>query len=190
MSPSFSQILKLCCVLLISSVSAAAIPMNSGEYVKRTSAADEQAYLDAHNSVRAQHGAVPLTWNDDAAAKAQQWANGCVFQHSGGTLGPYGGGFGRCNPLVVSEFIWPPENLAAGTGDFTIPDAVGAWTDEACASEPYIILSSERAMAREQLNMIQTTPSHPTSPRLFGNRQHKSDALVRAILFGFSSASF
>ncbi|KAJ7927651.1 PR-1-like protein [Mycena leptocephala] len=118
MHPSFSQILKLCCVLLLSSASTAAIPMNSGEFVKRTSPADEQAYLAAQNSVRAQHGAVPLTWSDDAAAKAQQWANGCVFQHSAGTLGPFG------------------ENLAAGTGDFTIQDAINAWTSEASQYDP------------------------------------------------------
>jgi hypothetical protein len=32
-----------------------------------------------------------LTWNDNLAAKAQQWANGCQFKHSGGTLGAFGG---------------------------------------------------------------------------------------------------
>ena len=56
-----------------------------------TSNGDIQAYLNAHNTVRAQHGAVALTWSDNLASKAQQWANGCVFKHSGGKLGPYGG---------------------------------------------------------------------------------------------------
>ncbi|KAJ6559795.1 CAP domain-containing protein [Mycena capillaripes] len=104
-------------VLLLLSVSAAAVPMDS-DVAKRTSAADEQAYLTGHNTVRAQHGAAALTWSDDLAAKAQQWANGCVFQHSGGTLGPFG------------------ENLAAGTGDFTIPAAIKAWTDEVSEYDP------------------------------------------------------
>ncbi|KAF8807576.1 PR-1-like protein, partial [Phlegmacium glaucopus] len=84
-----------------------------------TSSADIQAYLTAHNSVRAQHGAVPLTWSDTMASKAQQWANGCVFQHSGGTLGPYG------------------ENIAAGTGsDYDIAAAIKSWTDEVSQYNP------------------------------------------------------
>ena len=80
-----------------------------------TSASDIAAYLSGHNDVRAQHGAAPLTWNDNLAAKAQQWANGCVFQHSGGSLGPFG------------------ENLAAGTAsDYGIAAAIKSWTDEVC----------------------------------------------------------
>ncbi|KAJ3528656.1 hypothetical protein NM688_g7967 [Phlebia brevispora] len=51
--------------------------------------------------------------------KAQQWANGCVFQHSGGTLGPFG------------------ENLAAGTGSsYDIAAAVKSWTDEVSQYDP------------------------------------------------------
>ncbi|KAJ7926401.1 PR-1-like protein, partial [Mycena leptocephala] len=93
MHRSFSQILKLCCVFLLLSASTAAISMNTGEFVK--------TYLAAQNSVWAKHGV---------------WADGCVFQHSAGTLGPF------C------------ENLAAGTGDFTIQDAINAWTSEASAT--------------------------------------------------------
>jgi len=55
-----------------------------------------------------------LTWSNDAAVAAQKWANNCVFQHSGGTLGPFG------------------ENLAAGTGSsYGIPQALGSWAAEA-----------------------------------------------------------
>ncbi|KAH9937619.1 CAP domain-containing protein [Fomitopsis serialis] len=79
-----------------------------------TSQSDIDKYLDDHNTARSQHGAAALTWNDTLAVAAQQWANGCVFQHSGGTLGPYG------------------ENLAAGTGDsYGIDQAIKSWTDEA-----------------------------------------------------------
>ncbi|KAJ6463079.1 CAP domain-containing protein [Mycena vulgaris] len=115
-----SNIAKLSCTLLLSSLPLA-LSMPAGNIhgsVRRTSAADEQAYLDGHNSIRAQHGAAPLTWSDNAAAKAQQWANGCVNQHSGGTLGPFG------------------ENLAAATGDFSIAAAVKAWTDEVSEYNP------------------------------------------------------
>ncbi|KAF8922373.1 CAP domain-containing protein [Mucidula mucida] len=85
---------------------------NSGS----TSQSDIDAYLKGHNDVRAQHGASDLTWSDDLAAAAQQWANNCVFKHSGGTLGPYG------------------ENLAAGTGDYSIASVVWkATTQVGCA---------------------------------------------------------
>jgi pathogenesis-related protein 1 len=57
----------------------------------RTSSSDIDQYLSAHNTVREQHGAADLTWNDTLASAAQQWANGCIFEHSGGSLGPYGG---------------------------------------------------------------------------------------------------
>ncbi|KAJ7590312.1 PR-1-like protein [Mycena floridula] len=78
-----------------------------------TSADDIAAYLQSHNDARAQHGANPLSWSDDLASKAQSWADRCVFEHSGGSLGPFG------------------ENLAAGTGSFGIADAIQIWVDEA-----------------------------------------------------------
>lgn len=72
-------------------------PSSSG-----VSADDINAYLEAHNSARAQHGANPLTWSDDLSALAQQWANGCVFQHSMGKLGPYGG---KCLPSELISWL-------------------------------------------------------------------------------------
>ncbi|KAI5476035.1 hypothetical protein MNV49_000464 [Pseudohyphozyma bogoriensis] len=72
-----------------------------------------QAALTAHNSYRAQHGAVALTWNQELSNAAQTWANKCNFVHSQGALGPWG------------------ENLAATAGyATTITDAVKMWTDE------------------------------------------------------------
>ncbi|KAG9087399.1 kinesin motor protein cin8 [Ceratobasidium sp. 370] len=81
--------------------------------VPSSSSPDIAAYLDPHNAARAAHGAAPLTWSDELAAAAQRWANGCVFEHSGGKLGPYG------------------ENLAAGSGDYSPQSGVKAWVDEA-----------------------------------------------------------
>ncbi|OSX67641.1 hypothetical protein POSPLADRAFT_1127431 [Postia placenta MAD-698-R-SB12] len=78
-----------------------------------TSQSDIDQYLNDQNTVRAQHGASAFTWNNTLADAAQKWANGCVFQHSGGTLGPYG------------------ENLAAGTGSsYGISAAITSWTSE------------------------------------------------------------
>ncbi|KAG6878413.1 hypothetical protein C0993_007014 [Termitomyces sp. T159_Od127] len=84
-----------------------------------TGSSDIDAYLSAHNKVRAQHGAAPLTWSNNLASKAQTWANNCVFKHSGGSLGPFG------------------ENLAAGTGSsYGIPTAIKGWTDEVSEYDP------------------------------------------------------
>ncbi|TFK85742.1 PR-1-like protein [Polyporus arcularius HHB13444] len=86
---------------------------------KDTSDTDIAAYLFAHNSIRSQHGVGPLSWSDDLASKAQSWADNCVFQHSGGKLGPFG------------------ENLAAGTGsNYGIGPAVKSWTDEVSQYDP------------------------------------------------------
>ncbi|KAL5535348.1 hypothetical protein ACEPAF_3442 [Sanghuangporus sanghuang] len=80
---------------------------------------DVNEYLSSHNSIRAQHGASPLTWNNTLAAAAQKWSDGCVFQHSGGSVGPFG------------------ENLAAGTGDaYGITSAVTSWTNEVSEYNP------------------------------------------------------
>jgi uncharacterized protein YkwD len=78
------------------------------------SPADQKAYLDAHNGVRAKHDAVPLVWDNTLSEKAASWAHRCVFKHSGGTLGPYG------------------ENLAAGTR-VGAAKAVDMWNGEESA---------------------------------------------------------
>ncbi|EJD44100.1 PR-1-like protein, partial [Auricularia subglabra TFB-10046 SS5] len=81
---------------------------------------DAQAYLEAHNTARAQYHASPLTWSDELAALAKQWTAGCKFEHSGGSLdsAPYG------------------ENLAAGTGDYKPIDGVAGWVAEAPEYNP------------------------------------------------------
>ena len=77
------------------------------------SGGSEGEYLQWHNTARRQHDAADLTWSNTLASAAQSWAKGCVFEHSGGEVGPYG------------------ENLAAGSGsNYSIKDAVTAWTDE------------------------------------------------------------
>ncbi|KAJ7044656.1 CAP domain-containing protein [Mycena alexandri] len=66
------------------------------------------AYLAAHNSIRAGHGAVDLSWNKTLADAASSWASSCQLKHSDGTLldGPYG------------------ENIVAATGHFPIANAM------------------------------------------------------------------
>ncbi|EIW86554.1 PR-1-like protein [Coniophora puteana RWD-64-598 SS2] len=86
--------------------------------VRDPSPSDIQTYLDVHNAERAQHGANALVWNSTLSGAAQSWANGCVFQHSGGSLGPYG------------------ENLAAGTGSYSITDSINSWDSEESQYDP------------------------------------------------------
>ncbi|OAQ30104.1 PR-1-like protein [Linnemannia elongata AG-77] len=66
-----------------------------------------KSVLEAHNKLRALHGAPALTWNVDSAKFGDSWLQPCEFKHSGGKYG---------------------ENLAAGYKDF--PTAVQAWYDE------------------------------------------------------------
>jgi len=90
----------------------------SGSNQGTTSSSDQQQYLQQHNIVRAQHGANPVTWSDQLEGFAQEWANNCQFMHSGGRFGAVG------------------ENIAAGTGDYTIPDMVGDWVSEVSSYNP------------------------------------------------------
>jgi hypothetical protein len=71
-------------------------------------AGDLQAVLALHNSLRAKHGATPLSWSASLAAGSQDWANGCVMQHSNGG---HSSGYG--------------ENLAMGYPDPTAAVQVG-----------------------------------------------------------------
>ncbi|KAJ7669255.1 CAP domain-containing protein [Mycena polygramma] len=112
----FTSFVSLRCFAVLAlftlDASAAAAVRKSVGNGSRASNADVQVYLQTHNTIRSQHNAVPVTWSNAAAEKAQQWADECKNVHSGGKLGPLG------------------ENLAAGTGKFAIQDAVKAWTDE------------------------------------------------------------
>jgi hypothetical protein len=102
--------------LLTLSLGALGYAMPSQLTARAPSAADQKAYLSAHNTFRASHGAAALVWNQTLSDAGAKWAKKCVFQHSGGTLGPFG------------------ENLFAATGSTSPAAAVKAWTDEASTS--------------------------------------------------------
>jgi len=92
-----------------------ATPASSPPPARQPAGSIAQRFVDAHNKVRAQHCAAPLTWSPKLAAAAQKWADslrdqGCKFGHSGGQYG---------------------ENLAAGTAGVLDPEAtVAMWYDE------------------------------------------------------------
>ncbi|KAL5787950.1 hypothetical protein ACOSP7_004899 [Xanthoceras sorbifolium] len=72
-----------------------------------------QDYLDAHNAARSQVGVGPVTWDDQVAAYAQNYANqrisDCSLVHSDGSYG---------------------ENIAMSSGDLSGTDAVQMWVNE------------------------------------------------------------
>jgi pathogenesis-related protein 1 len=74
-------------------------------------------FLQAHNNIRAQHGAKGLAWSQTLADKAQEWANQCDFSHSQGSL--------------MAEAYG--ENIAAATGTFTPTAAVNTFISDAGA---------------------------------------------------------
>ncbi|KAJ6624005.1 hypothetical protein B0H10DRAFT_1730015, partial [Mycena sp. CBHHK59/15] len=80
--------------------------------------ADVQLYLEIHNVECSEHGALALVWNDTLADVAQTWGTKCTNNHSGGTLGPFGG---------INKLLHIILNLAVGTGQFNISDALGLW---------------------------------------------------------------
>jgi len=75
---------------------------------------DISAFLTTHNDVRASFDVSPLEWSTSLASKAQEWANGCKFESTGGSLSPerYG------------------ENITAGAGHFSVEDATKLFTGD------------------------------------------------------------
>lgn len=92
------------------------------------------AFVAAHNAVRAKHCAGPLTWSTKLAAYAQKWADtlrakGCAFDHS---HGPYGenlaaGSEGVLDPAgtvdywysEIKQYRFPDGGFSMNTGHFT-----------------------------------------------------------------------
>ncbi|KZV23376.1 pathogenesis-related protein [Dorcoceras hygrometricum] len=72
-----------------------------------------QDYLKAHNAARSEVGVQPMTWDENVAAYAHEYASqnagDCELVHS---YGPYG------------------ENLAEGSVELTGTDAVSLWIGE------------------------------------------------------------
>lgn len=78
---NFFQLQSLLFVLFTFAValpSPAAVP--DGEFDEHSAFLD--AALNRANEVRAQHGASPMEWDDDAANFAAQWLQNCEFAHS------------------------------------------------------------------------------------------------------------
>ena len=77
---------------------------------------DKTLWLDAHNFWRGEHNASALTWSDDLANAAANWANRCRWVHSAGEVGQYG------------------ENMAANQADLDIAGSVQDWVSEISGS--------------------------------------------------------
>ncbi|KAJ7467240.1 CAP domain-containing protein, partial [Mycena galericulata] len=87
-------------------------------------------FLDLHNTERAAHGASNLTWSNGLVMAAQSWAKNCIDTHSGGRFQleglPLGGACGLDTPIMISPVA---ENIAAGTGEYSISDVMQGFID-------------------------------------------------------------
>lgn len=67
-------------------------------------AADIQAWLNAHNQYRALHGVPPVAWSATVAASAQAYVNTCPSGHSSS---PYG------ENILFANYVLPPADVVA-----------------------------------------------------------------------------
>ncbi|KIJ69953.1 hypothetical protein HYDPIDRAFT_104623 [Hydnomerulius pinastri MD-312] len=103
-----TALLSICCGVVLATTSQ----QTSSTYTP------DNVYLYAHNLVRSAFHAQPLVWSTDLASKAQEWASACQFAHTEGQLGPYG------------------ENIAAGTGNFTVAHAMKMFMEDIASFNP------------------------------------------------------
>jgi hypothetical protein len=78
--------------------------------------AELQGITNAHNTVRATVGVAPTEWDDELAAIAQAWADGCQWGHNPGRSDTYPGYVG--------------ENIYGGGGVPTGQQVTDAWASE------------------------------------------------------------
>ena len=74
-----------------------------------------------------------MTYSSELENFAQQWANNCVFEHSGGKFGRIG--CVQLLALYISKClscVLCSENLAAGTGAYSIQEMINDWVVEVC----------------------------------------------------------
>lgn len=111
--------------------SATAPPAGATATAPRTA---RDAWLAAHNRVRADHCAPPLDWSAELAASAQAWADhlrdaGCAFEHSRTRYGENlaAGTRGALDPASatamwyaeVAQYDWKRGGFSMATGHFT-----------------------------------------------------------------------
>jgi uncharacterized protein YkwD len=70
----------------------------------------------AHNAVRSAHGVADIAWDNDLAAIAQNWADGCQWGHNAGRSDNY--------PDYVGENIYGSSNVPSGAA------VTQAWASE------------------------------------------------------------
>jgi len=78
------------------------------------------AFLVAHNIIRAEHNATALQWSTNLAQKAASWADQCQFKHTNG---------------VLSDELYG-ENIVAGTGLFPITSALATFVQDQGQYDP------------------------------------------------------
>ena len=102
-----------------------------------------------HNQFRAKHQVGSLSWNSGLQASAQQWADQCVFQHSGPgeNLAQYFSNFESVTQAwydEVKDYHWD--------GQFSY--ATGHFTEVRQAQAQYIIVYHALATSPGVLSML------------------------------------
>jgi len=116
----FSILAIISFVTLLPNILVHAAPSFLHSVATRGSPTQINAFLSAHNVVRAAHNATALTWSKDYAEKAEAWADNCQLKRTDGSLSdtPYG------------------EHHVAATGIFPISTAIGLFSQDVAQYNP------------------------------------------------------
>ncbi|ARF09933.1 hypothetical protein Indivirus_5_56 [Indivirus ILV1] len=100
----------------------------------QTSQNEIDMWVSVHNATRASVGLGPISWNENLAKGAKQWADGCVFEHSGSAIRNYNGvtlgeNLASGSPSSYYDGINGMKNLYGGwdaeKNDYKYPSPVG-----------------------------------------------------------------
>jgi len=145
--------------------------------------------LDRHNFYRAQHCAPDLVWDEEIAASAQVWANGCVFDHDSAT--PFGENIAyrsvNDSPLSpidswygeVKDYNFAAPGTSTNTGHFTQVVWNGS-TRIGCARAecPYSAFGKPAEWGNANLYVCRYAEPGNTTTRFAENVNPKSDGGV------------
>ncbi|POY75309.1 hypothetical protein BMF94_1680 [Rhodotorula taiwanensis] len=119
--------------------------------------------LDGHNDFRRKHDAADLVWNTTLQASAQKWAEHCVWEHSGGKVGPYGENLSAVVPFQKNDKFDPMSGISVWNGeekdyDYSKPTGFTHETGHASflslAQRRYCSVTDNGASRRQQFTQV------------------------------------
>lgn len=85
---------------------SSATPSSSGSAGGASNSSDQDTILQLHNKFRSQHSAPALKWNETLAEFAQNWSDGCKFEHSQVNDMTYSFCLLKTNTLIIEWQVW------------------------------------------------------------------------------------